>query len=395
MLLIYLLVPVILMAVHNGYNWPGRMERYFAYFNPFYSILMVVDNAYRSGTGGYPYLSAPLYQCGLLFLATGLTVLIGAARIRRLGTAIMVGTVRQPAEPSSASPAGVRTGLYTAREMRVPEIRLLNRLFDYPVLWRELRRNFWRTPLRRNLFLVVFLGGLIASYVYVGYVTHYDPYHEDEDFRPISTIYVEVLMLLTLGAAASAPGPAVAREKETNTLEMLALTSLTPREIVWQKLFGILPRVVPWLVLFLFHLLASVIMGWLSILQVVELLITLAGPLVFLLGLGISFSVTCKTIRSATSWTQAVAFLLWVPLCCPLQEIMMVFNPFVLAGMIVIRPSEHEMNRFLQEYLDLGNAVSRILFLVVISFLFALVGYFRVRYAASRFTACVRRASRA
>jgi len=254
-------------------------------------------------------------------------VLIGAVQVRRVGLKAVNGAgpvfskggrlVSVPVAETGAdvSPTVIR---------RPSASRLMDWMSDYPVFWREWKRIRWVPRV---------LGFLAAIIVLVGVYLWYGDAFRDRDVQIFS---LEVLLLVLYAAATTTPGHSMAREKENNTLALLTLTALNPREILRQKLFAVLVRLLPWFGLLLFHLVFFTLRGVISPAALIRMLVIITGPLVFLLGVGMDFSVKSKTIRHATTKSQILAVLLWVPIpCCPMylfDMFLIPVNPFWSVG---------------------------------------------------------------
>ncbi len=354
LLLIYIFIPLGIYALFD-YLVISRAqpEYYYSFFNPFFSITLLIQDAQRPGSATFPGLSAPLIQCGLLLGGTLLLIFLSSALVRRAA-------LKQGEGPAQAKPQRLPGETF----VNTPESRLLDWAADRPVLWRELRKSLWKSPLRRNLSLGISLALLVGSYIYL-----WNHLQEPEPHL----FFIEVFFLVILIQTCSLAAPTLAADKETNTMELLLTTPITPREILWEKVLGLLPKLLPLISLLIFHLFVFGAMGILPPFYVLEALIILAGPLVFLIGMGIYFSLRAKLIRNARVSLFGLAILLWAP-CCPLTTIPevfhMPFNPFITVALCLTDRSRYSI---------FGSEIIRpILFHLVIvgvSLLYAYVGY--------------------
>lgn len=367
LLLIYLAVPGGLTVLHEYRGWVGRPD-YFAYFNPFYTLSILVSRATVFGNQTYPGLSSPMTQCGLLLAATGVLVLLAAALVRRAARRFDAGEglVSRPRGKPAAGPAAEGPNAAPpSMPARHPSPPFLARFERYPVLWRELRGSAWASPLQRALLFVVPPVLLLISYAYFWRYAHEAEFH---------LVFIEILFFLILGVAATTPGPTITREKESGTLELLLLTPLTPRRIVMHKLWGAASRLVVPLGLLLIHLLLFTLAGKLPVVDALTILVVLAGPLVFLLTMGMYFSLRFKQVRGATAMNQGLAALLWIP-CCPVATFVPMvapMNPFFSVAAVL----EHDTRGGRGLFFRFGDSGLFPLLLLLVTLVYVIIGIF-------------------
>jgi len=319
LLTIYLIIPLLVMAVMSYYdNQPGK-ETLFSWFNPIFTAIMMTYKALdpRFSTG-YPGLSDPWIQCSLLLIFTVMIILISAMLVRRQALRQAVGaiTVRPLNTPD-----------INEKFLSTPESRLLNWAMDYPVLWREWKKSLSVSRFKRNLSIFFSLAILLGVYAYF--------WKDLQESKP-HIFFVGAFYILILAHAASASASSITREKESNTLEYLRLTPLTSKDIVYQKSFGLAIKIVAIIAFLLIHLVFFAFTGAITFLNVLQALIILVGPLFFITCTGINFSIRSKSNQTSVSANQFLGIVLWAPCCCPLGTMstfsLYFFNPFILMG---------------------------------------------------------------
>ncbi len=375
LVLAYLIIPLILGSFTNFRSQP---EDYFGWFNPFFSMTLVIRDATLPGrSAGFPGLSAPAIQCALQLFGTAALIAISTVLVRRQALRQALGVLTMTPDTSTTE-SNSQTSTDDEQFRHTPESRILDRVSDYPVIWREWKRSFSISPWKRNFSILLCFALMFGSYAYF-----WSSLQEADSH----IVYVEIFFVFILARAASAPGYAVTREKEANTLEALRMTPLTPEEIIYGKTLGLLPALVPLVLLLTAHLLFFTIFGPLQLTHIFEILIVLAGPLFFIICTGIFFAIRAKKVVNAVSHNQILGVLLWAP-CCPWTSIFFQYglslsvNPFLIA----IACFEPGSPRRVFGIPGSGAfADYAFCFLVLISLLYTAVGYFFLRRAVAGF----------
>lgn len=349
---IYVLIPLLLEAARN---FRSQAPGFFAYFNPFISLIQLIQNAVSPlARGGYVGWSWPPYQCAMLLAATALLTILAAALVRR--TSLRLASGEEPfrfRRKRRHAPAAT----HQARHIR--------RVSGNPVLWRELRVPILPTKRKRTILVCFVLIALALTYIATAREL-------DEEHAHVG--YTVAFMIIGLVIAAVLSAANIPTEKESSSWDALLATALSPTQILTGKAFGALRRLTPLAALFLAHVGVFCLLGVIHPLAIPYTVLILAGPVIFLIGTGTYFGLRVKRTTTAVMLNLGLGIFLWIllPLFGGLLgaalyegdewfEAMLTFNPVVmdvicfaelaeggwrrvLAGMRFDWPSFHSMS---------------------------------------------------
>ncbi len=177
-----------------------------------------------------------------------------------------------------------------------------------PVCWKDLRHCLWRRGRAGQLILVI-LALLVAALYGWGIIGNWIIRPE---FHMILLSILSLLCLLRTGAAAAV---GITGEKEARTLDCLLTSPLDDNVIVWGKALAAVGRSLVLLVWMLGHMVAFIIVGVIHPVAIFFFLLTLAGNLVLVIGIGLYFSVRLKTTIAALV-ASFVTVMVLLNFCC-------------------------------------------------------------------------------
>ncbi len=293
LLALYLLIPLILTySLHNDLHM-----NFFSYFNPFFSMRIILVQTQRPGVLPMRGWLHPLLQCTVLLAATLVLVLICSIIVRRVALRMAAGeAVIQPGKISRNS--NDASADFDPRD----DLHFSRPVSDHPVLWRELHTPVLSTPLRRTILIGFTFAALVWTY------SHTWRGINDEETH---MLYTFTFMLVTFITAAVLPATTITTEKEASTWESLLATPLTAREIVWGKTLGSLKKILPVSALFFGHVFLFTLAGIIHPLALVHMVFLLAGPAFFLVATGIKISSRVKHTTTAVMLNLGLGLFLW------------------------------------------------------------------------------------
>ena len=283
--------------------WSSTFASIMQHVNPFAAMMRISRGAF-SGTGmAGAYFSLPLH-C-LTIAAASLLVLFASAYGLRRSALETVLAADAHGESSfwkrlaMASLFGARRFSSTAYTIRPVK--------GSPIIWKELARPF-RQSLGANVIAFVILSAILLAICSTIYVLKSSSATPSASFG-LYNMFTGGLRLIATIRTASMAATSVAKEKEAHTLPILLGTSLEPEQIIRGKALIAFWRNAPaWLILALatpaFYLLVmttdpSIRFGRFVVFHVFMSPLDLAAYVVFLVGLGLYFSVRLKSSTSA------------------------------------------------------------------------------------------------
>ncbi len=182
--------------------------------------------------------------------------------------------------------------------------RTLRRVRGAPVVWRESKRPVfvrgWRGAVQMIL-LALAGGGIAALLIYVFMSLH-------AEFNSVCLVVAGLFEVLFVFGVAASSASAITREKEARALAVLLTIPCNDRTIIWHKAIGILRRHLPLLV----PALACGLLAFLTtpggpgpstLMSIARFEISLAGSVIFLMGLGFCLSAHLRTTAPAQALT--------------------------------------------------------------------------------------------
>ncbi len=178
-------------------------------------------------------------------------------------------------------------------------------VWDAPVLWRETHQPLFGGGWSRWVIGIIVLLAVAAIYARVAWVGAFD----DQAFH--ITIAV-IFLILHLIISSVATTHVIAAERDARSLDVLLATPLSATRIIMGKYIGGLWRVglIP---AFLFlHTIAFAMFGYLRPATVYQVGMILLGATVFQTGLGLFFSVACRSAMRASIANLVTGFFAWI-----------------------------------------------------------------------------------
>jgi len=275
----------------------------------------------RAGT----FSSWPLH-CAIMLGATAGVVSLAVWRVRKIALSEAFGGGKGQSNPAEVGKAASRR---RRRRAALP----IRRVDGPPVVWKEMRKPFSRRG-RRDIILYALLAGMILMTfvpmlfagrrgVGMGYVLFYNV---------MAGFSLIVIIRLAVLSAAS-----ITSEKEASTWPILLATPLEDTEILRGKAIAAFRRNVPLLAalvllraairLFTMSGGPSPLYSWLYLIPEV---ITLAGSVVLVIGLGLYFGIRLKSTNAAVAATVGV-YVGLAYFCCGIFGSLL-FYPLLLRG---------------------------------------------------------------
>lgn len=273
--------------------------------NPFV-IMTVHTRAMLTGSAMGGALVSWLLHCAIVLGATVVLLLLAVWRVRKI-TITSIVTHAEGRRKGAKGPTMSAVGWW-------PWHRKARPIKGSPIVWKEQHRPWFRHGRRSAIYGSIALVLVVGTLVWMA-LAGASPYILF--YLPIQVLQVAFIISLAAGAAS-----AITREKEARTWPILLTTPLTEREIVRGKASGILRRCLwllaplPLLYLFFGFSTPRGDATFVSLIVSTMAIVTwLAGAVVFLLGLGLYFSVRLKTTTAAVATTLGIYFGLKL-FCC-------------------------------------------------------------------------------
>jgi ABC-type transport system involved in multi-copper enzyme maturation permease subunit len=300
--------PIIAIGIGRWFGFPLNPSWIFEISSPFtlgmVTAMLVFGESGPVGIGAaMTWWYSPVYVLVLTFVV----VMIAIVALRRSVAREANGGGAAAVAVSSAEPTKVRRRkFWQAAPRRQPGTS--RTVGDQPVLWREGQQV---APLRSRATLVRFLsvGFLLALLWY--------------DNPPASSapqIFVAAACaVLAMITAAGSSASGISAERESQTLDVLLMTPLTAREIVWGKFMGNVKRL--WFfptLLLLHHTVIACGFGGMSPVVLPMYVLILVPPMAMLCASGVWLSAWSKKTGTASAANFGVAVIGWLglPLLC-------------------------------------------------------------------------------
>ena len=314
--LLWAVIPTLTMWTIMAVTWssgtgPGLgtiqpAVRVITQFNPFTAMMHAV---FPQGAMG-PLAISPWQWSAVWQLAfAALALLVCARLVRRLAARGGDNRVPRPARP--APPAAIAPPHPQLHDGTAPPTPAVHRatpkrlhrgdVSDNPVLWRELARPLLARRWQRWLAIIIVTCVLGLSYILIAVGGHMDdPYAQG----PFVWMFCMVMTVLACVLSATA----IAQEKESDTWTLLLATAVSPRQIVYGKVFGLLRRLVWPAAMITAHLLLFTLTGAIKPLGLLVILALIFGTNFLWIATGVYFSLRLRTV------TFAVVLNLMLPL---------------------------------------------------------------------------------
>jgi len=302
---IYLAVPALILVIKNWRN----EELWFSYFNPFFSLGLVIEETQRPGAAAQWPMADPYIQCGLLLAATLALTVVASLLVRRVALRVAAGQAafqlgrrfqRRERGGFDADDVSAVPGPVISRKKKRARMR---RVSDRPILWKELR-----TPVFSSRFQRVVVVCLVAIAMMIGYAAAGKDLDEEEAHMFFTACFMVAALLL----ASILPAATISSEKEASTWEGLLATPLPSFDILFAKAVGSLRRLLPAIAPFFIHIAIFTALGVIHPIGLVFGLLLLAGPIMFLIGTGTYFSLRVKHTTTAVVLNLGLAIFLWI-----------------------------------------------------------------------------------
>jgi ABC-type transport system involved in multi-copper enzyme maturation permease subunit len=284
--------------------------------NPFIALLMrtYVMLAIPGKVGTFS--SWPLH-CAIMAAATAGVVALAVWRVRRIALSRAFGGTSKRTDEK-------KKGVSAHRYHRA-EVGSIRRVEGAPIVWKEMRKPFFGRGRRDVIMYAVLAGIVLVAVVWLLLVPRGSAVYILFSYLMSGFSLLVMIRLAVLSAAS------ITSEKEGRTWPILLTTPLEDREILYGKGIASFRRNLPLLAaMILWYLLLRLIAPfrgsvpysyWLGVIPQV---VTLAGSVVFLIGLGLYFGVRMKSTSAAVAATVgAYIGLSWF--CCGLFSTFAVF----------------------------------------------------------------------
>ena len=182
--------------------------------------------------------------------------------------------------------------------------RRSRRVWDQPVLWREMHQTMLGSRLNTIVVIGLILAALGFIYARVAWLGMLD---DPVIHLPMIAIFSVVHLLL----ASTATTHVIASERDARTIDVLSTTPLSASSIVVSKFIGGLYRVrfVPmWMIA---HATIFAMLGYLSWWTLALLAMFIVSSTIFLCGTGILMSVHCRGAMRASIMNLLIIVMLW------------------------------------------------------------------------------------
>jgi len=267
--------------------------------NPYIMLKMNTSIMLDPSLAGRIRFSWPIH-CVIMLIASAF-VLIGCVyRVRRVAIAQAAGNRNLPARPrhlNTTKPAN--------KTVTTPTNARIRRVKGPPVVWKEL---ISRISSREKLIVAVIIGleaaMIVAMYLFPVVANTFG----DEETH---MLYIWIFMGVGMFSVTVFPSTCITSEKESRTWPLLLTTTLNDWQILFGKFIGVLRRsMFVWLLLFIYVSLfwAFQCVGPLSLINII---LIIAGTIVFLSGTGFYFSSRLKHTNEAVITNIALVVSIW------------------------------------------------------------------------------------
>jgi ABC-type transport system involved in multi-copper enzyme maturation permease subunit len=296
-LVVWGLVTLTTTALSAAYSGSARAAFVLSLVNPI-SALMQRTPTIARGAGGASAAAPLVLHCLVLLGAAALLLALAVRRVRRVALA--------PGRAALRSPMTHRPGLRSLFANPIRMSQAVRRVDRAPIVWKDMCTPLFQARRQAVLHVGLWLalGGFFLFAVISTGSLNYRLL-----FLPIQVL--QLFFLLRLGVTAAG---AITREKEARTWPILLATPLEDREIVKGKAVAALRKNLALLVpLFLLYLLIPLVNSfWAypprSVVWLFSTYVSLAGTIVFLLGVGLYLSTRLKSTTGAVVSTLALYF---------------------------------------------------------------------------------------
>ena len=267
--------------------------------NPYIMLKMNTSIMLDPSMAGRIRFSWPIH-CGIMLTASAF-VLIGCAyRVRRVAIAQAAGNRNLPARPrylNTTKPAN--------KTVATPTNARIRRVKGPPVVWKEL---ISRISSREKL-LVSFIISLEAVLIVAMYL--FPVVAGTFGDRETHMIYICIFMGFGTLSATVFPSTCITSEKESRSWPLLLTTTLNDWQILFGKFIGVLRRsLFIWLLLF-FYVSLFWVFQCVGPLALINMILIIAGIIVFLSGSGFYFSSRLKHTNEAVITNIALVASIW------------------------------------------------------------------------------------
>ena len=239
-------------------------------------------------------------HCGIMLIASAF-VLIGCVyRVRRVAIAQASGHLDMIARlrhMKTAKPAD--KSVITLSDARIRRVK------GPPVVWKELKsRISSREKLVVKVIISLEVAMIFAMYLFPVIANTFG----DEKTHKI---YIWIFMGLWMFSATIFPSTCITSEKESRCWPLLLTTTLNDWQILFGKFVGVLRRnIFVWLLL-LFYVFLFWAFQYVGPLALINIILIIAGTIVFLSGTGFYFSSRLKHTNEAVIANIALAASIW------------------------------------------------------------------------------------
>ncbi len=243
-----------------------------------------------------------------LVMASGASILlvgVAVVMVRRWNSAVetRIGkAAQQPAEQPAGETAERPTKIVIGRSRRV---------WDNPIIWREMRTWAYGRKIMVVRLIYLLLFGLAAGSLYHTIAGGALPSGQQPAATSVAMALIP-LMLLSLVLVNAQAVTSMTSERDGRALDLLLVTDLTPKEIVFGKLGGVFYNAKEMVVLPMLLCIYLHVAGWLGLENLLYLLGGLAVLFVFVAMLGVHAGMTYGNSQAAIITSLGTVFFLFV-----------------------------------------------------------------------------------
>ena len=321
---VYFFIPLITVLILQDVFRENDIFQVLLYPNPLFSIWFnMIQMLEPRGVGGMS-LNWPIH-CLIMLSFSGLLLVWSVARVRRVGLQLASGQLQPTKKKKRQKDNSPNISQHPNETISLVK--------GSPVIWKELRQTGWRKISVKTFVIgLIICLGLLASYIAV--------YAENDlDDEETHMVYALIFVCIALVANAVLSATTITSEKESRSWPILLATSLTNTQILFGKAIGVIRRnLTVWSVL-LAHTLFFCLIGYIHWIALAQVMILIAGLLLFLTGSGLYFSARFKRTTTAVMANFALGLTLWaiVPVLLVFVTLM-IDDETLLEGYMVLNP---------------------------------------------------------
>jgi ABC-type transport system involved in multi-copper enzyme maturation permease subunit len=295
--------------------------------NPFAAFAMNTYSMLSIPRTGIVFFSWPLH-CSIMLCASVVMLSLSILRVRKAALSQAGGIRGKPrlalnllsSKPKSAD-----------AKKQFASTGPIMRIKGPAIIWKEMHRSLYKRKMAKVLFYCLTII-ILVSMLFLLILP--SPVHSILLGYLLSILSIIIMIRLAVLSATS-----ITVEKESRTWPILLTTPLDDKQIIWGKGIAVFRRNIPllllWLVLYCLCYVGFVVENPMNILYTIPVTIGLASSILFVIGMGLYFSVRLKSTTSAVALTVGIYIALAYFCCCG-------FSP--LSSMVYMIGSQSSQN---------------------------------------------------